>query len=132
MAVHHGNDGVVKISTNDVGEVQEWTYDEEDVAPAELTSMGDTTATPIASGCKRGKGTVSCILDEADTTGQNAFFGIGDTVALKLYGEGDAVADMEYSGSVVVRTVGRVSNKAELNKITFGFDGVLTRAAVSA
>ena len=55
MAIAHGNDGSVKSGTNAVLEVQKWDYAEEDVAPAEATAMGDTEATPIASGCKRGK-----------------------------------------------------------------------------
>jgi len=130
MTIYHGNDGVVKVSTNTVGEVQEFTYDEEDVAMAEQTSMGDTIATPVASGCKRGKGTVSCLLDEDDTNGQLALLVVGATVDLNLYGEGAAAGDFEYGGNVVITGVSRAVSKSELNKITFSFNGVLTRAAV--
>ena len=95
--IAHGNDGIVKIGSNAVAEVQNWSYDEEDIAVVEKSSMGDTEAVPYASGCKRGAGAIECLWDNGDTTGQDVLLP-GASVALKLYPEGDTSGDTEYSG----------------------------------
>jgi hypothetical protein len=130
MAVHHGNDGIVKIATASVAEVQNWNYEEKDISIVEKTSMGDTAASYLPSGCKAGSGSVECVLDEADATGQKAMTP-GATVALKLYPEGSGAGSAEYSGSVVIESVAISGPKDGLNTASFKFLGVLTRATVS-
>ncbi len=133
MAVKHGNEGVVEVASNAVTEVQSWTYDQEDVAPAEITSMGDTEATPLMSGCIRGKGTISVLLDEADSTGQVALdtaVGSDTGVVLHLYGEGKT-GSYEYTGTAKITKDGRNVDKSKPNEMTFEFVGVLTRTAIS-
>jgi len=130
MAVYHGNNGVVKIGSDVVAEVQNWEYNEADVALLELTSMGDTAATYQNSGCVSGEGSVECVLDEDDTA-QTAV-AAGATASLKLYAEGTAVDDFEYSGTVAVESLSRGTSKDGWPTFKFTFKGKLTRAAVSA
>ena len=129
MSVAHGNSGIVKSGANAVAEVQNWNYEESDVAVVELTSMGDTAASYLASGCKRGSGSVECYLDEADTNGQLTL-APGSSVTVALYPEGETSGDAEYSGTVIVETVGRSGPKDGPNTISFSFQGVLTRGTV--
>lgn len=129
MAVAHGNSGIVKSGANNVVEVQNWSYEESDVAVVELTSMGDSEASYLGSGCKRGSGSVECYLDEADATGQLTLTP-GASVAVALYPEGDASTKAEYAGTVIVESVARSGPKDGPNAITFSFQGVLTRGTV--
>ena len=130
MSLAHGNDGVVKISANDVLEVQNWSYDEEDIAVVEKASMGDTAAVPYASGCKRGGGSIQCLWDDGDTTGQDLIIP-GASLTLGLYPEGDASTDIEYAGTVIVVNRNIKVDKSGLNTISFTFQGVLTKGAVA-
>lgn len=130
MGVHHGNDGIVKIDANSVAEVQSWNYEEKDVSIVEKTSMGDTEASYLPSGCKAGSGTVECLLDEADANGQRMMTP-GASVGLKLYPEGDTAGDAEYSGTAVIDSVAISGPKDGLNTISLKFMGVLTRTLVS-
>ena len=129
MSAKHGNSGIVKISTNSVAEVQKWDYEDRDVSVQEKTSMGDTEAAYLASGCKGGGGTVECLLDATDANGQAAMTP-GSTVTLKLYPAGDTSGDKEFSGSAIIETRRIEVAKDGLNKITFGYRGVLTEGTV--
>lgn len=133
MAVKHGNDGSVAVGANTVAEIQDWSYETEDVNPAEITSMGDTSATPLPSGCVRGKGSIRCLLDETDTNGQVALdTAVADQsgVTLHLYGEG-AAGSYEYTGTAYLKKSARNVDKTKPNEIAFNFDGVLTRTAIT-
>lgn len=130
MAVQHGNDGIVKIETDAVAEVQKWSYEEEDVALAPKTSMGDTEETYLPSGCKRGSGSIECLFDDADTTGQDLLV-LGSPVALKLYPANDISGDVEYTGNVYVEKRSVEVGKEDPNAIKFDFKGVLTKGTVA-
>lgn len=129
MTVAHGNSGIVKSGANSVAEVQSWSYEESDVAVVELTSMGDAAASYLASGCKRGSGSIECYLDEADTDGQLTLTP-GASVTVALYPEGDASGKTEYTGTVIVETVSRSGPKDGPNAVTFSYQGALTRGTV--
>ena len=129
MAVYHGNNGVVKISSDTMAEVQEWSYKEADANPVRRGAMGDTSETTVASGMKRGSGSVVCRLDEDDTA--QVAVGAGDTVSLSLYGEGTDTGDFGYTGSVVVIEVDRSVKYTDDPAFSFTFENVLTRAAVA-
>ena len=131
MALAHGNDGIVKVADADILEVQNFSYDEEDIAVVEKASMGDTAAVPYPSGCKRGGGSIECLWDDADTTGQDLIIP-GASLAVKLQPEGDEATDVEYTGTVVVLTRNIKVDRTGLNLISFTFQGVLTKGAVSA
>ena len=129
MAVHHGNDGIVKVGANAVAEIQSWSYEEKDVAVVEKTSMGDTAASYLPSGTKGGSGSVECLIDEADANGQNSLTA-GASVTLALYPEGDQSGDVEYTGTAIIETVARSGEKAGINTVSFNFMGALTRGTV--
>jgi hypothetical protein len=131
MSLAHGNDGTAKVATADILELQSWTYDEEDIAVVEKSSMGDTAAVPYPSGCKRGGGQIECLWDDGDTTGQDLMIP-GASLAVKLQPEGDATTDIEYTGTVVILSKGLKVEKAGLNTVSFAFQGVLAKGAVSS
>jgi len=130
MSYHHGNEGVVKVGANSIAEVQEWAYEESDAAVLEKTSMGDSAAEYIAAGCKRGGGSVNCLLDETDTDGQNALTA-GASVTLNLYPSGADTGNTYWSGTVIIETVSMSGGKAGFEERTFTFRGVLTSGTVS-
>ena len=93
--------------------------------------MGDTAEVPYPSGCKRGGGSIECLWDDGDATGQDLIIP-GASLAVKLQPEGDVAADIEYTGTVVVVNRNIKVDKTGLNTISFTFQGVLTKGAVSA
>lgn len=129
MSLAHGNDGVVKVGSDVLLEVQNWSYDEEDIAVVGKSSMGDTAEVPYPSGCKRGSGSIECLWDDGDTTGQDVLLP-GASVTLALYPEGAVSTDIEYTGTAVVVSKGLKSDKTTLNAVSFTFQGVLTKGAV--
>ena len=129
MAKTHGNEGTVKLTTNQVSETQGWTYEEGDVDVQEPASMGDTEVTVKASGIKAGGGTVECLWDASDTNGQEAMT-VGASVTLNLYPEGDVSADVYYGGTAIITSLSRGSNVRGMVTVAFTFRGVLARAVV--
>lgn len=116
MATFSGNGGVVKIGSNTVAEVTDFTV-EESVTPYEDTAMGDTWRSHIAaSGFKEWTAKVTCWWDDTDTNGQEAMT-LGASVSLKLYTEGDSASDDEITGTASVTKIGVSANK----------DGIVTR-----
>lgn len=104
MACYKGKDGVIKVTgegastQQTVGQITEFSI-EETVDTIECTHMGDTTRTfsPTFN-----TWTVSAVVRwDPDDAGQGEF-GIGDTVTIALYPEGDSTGDTEWSGSAIV------------------------------
>lgn len=132
MSKYHGNSGVIEIvASNALAEVQSWDYNEEDVNIADGSAMGDTAEVPVASGCKRGSGSIECYWDDADANGQDQL-AVGDTVTVTLYPSGTATGKTKYSGSVVVSKRGIKGGKEGFDMINFEYKGVLTESTVSA
>lgn len=129
MSVQHGNDGIVKIATNAVAEVQKWSYEEEDVALAPITSMGDTEETYLPSGCKRGAGSIECLFDDADTNGQDLLV-LGSPTEIKLYPANDVSGDVEYTGNIYIEKNSIEVGKEDPNTVKFEFKGALTKGTV--
>jgi hypothetical protein len=127
---YHGNTGAVKLTTNAVAAVEEFSYTEEDPAVVERAPMGSTAVTPVASGAAKGSGSITCVFDHDDATGQEAL-GTGDTVTLNLYPGGDTAGREKFSGSAVVTGLEISASKSDDVKATFNFAGVLTRSTVS-
>ena len=114
MGTHHGKAGSVKIGTDAVLEVTQFTLKEE-ADLAEVTVMGDASKTYLV-GTKGWDGSISCFWDETDSTGQEALT-VGATVALKLYPEGSGTGAKYYYGNAIVKDV----------SIGVPKDGVVTR-----
>jgi len=125
MAISIGNSGVVKIGTHVVAQVTGWAYDESDVAPIAHQAIGDTSVTHIASGVIDGSGSVNCVFDVADTTGQGAMTA-GAQVALELHAEGTAVGTPKLTGTVLITQVGKSGAINALLPVNFTYVGALT------
>jgi hypothetical protein len=122
MANHAGKDGIVKIGTNIVAEIKEWSIEES-------ATFEDTTSMPNTSGYKtfthtfsEWNGTLTCMWDETDTDGQGACT-IGASVNLRVYPEGDATGDKYYSGTALISGITRTGAVDGMVTATFSFKG---------
>lgn len=131
MATYHGKNGVVKVSTNKVVEVTQFSHTET-AETADDTAMGDDWRSH-KPGLNAATGSVTCHWDPSDTDGQVALE-VGASVALKLYPSGDGVGDHEISCTATVTSVGVQSQLEGIVSQTFDYqaNGEVTKAAVSA
>jgi len=99
MANHKGSEGYVKVGSNTIAEVRDWSFTVTSDT-VEDTTMGDSARTykPTLTSAS---GSITCYWDEADTTGQGAMTA-GSEVTLNLYPEGDTSGDTYYTGSVII------------------------------
>ena len=89
MSTRHGKDGVVKVGSVTIAEIDNWSLNSQ-AAVANDTAMGDTWETHIPSKTINSwNGSLTCHYDPTDLTGQGAL-DVGVSVTLKLYGEGTA------------------------------------------
>jgi len=118
MATHKGSEGVVKVGSNTVAEVRDWsiTITSDTV---EDTTMGDSARTYKPS-LTSASGSISCYWDETDTTGQNAMTA-GAEVTLNLYPEGDTSGDHYYTASVIITEEGASASFDGMVERTFSF-----------
>ena len=130
MASHHGKNGIVKFSTNSVGEVDKWSCDES-VDTADSTAMGDTARTHIA-GIPGWSGSFSAKYDPADTNGQVAAT-IGASVSLGLYSDGGATGKKYLSGTATITKRTIDADMGDMVKISCEFlgNGALSISTVS-
>lgn len=129
MAVHHGKNGKVKLTSNTVAETTRWTLSET-VETADTTAQGDTAQTHIA-GIPGWSGTIEGNYDPADTNGQSALT-IGASVTIGFYSDGDGAGKTYFSGTA---TVTGISREVSMNdRVTFSINvlgnGTLTKSTV--
>lgn len=115
MATHSGVDGVIKVGSNAVAEVQDWSVNSA-MDTIDDTQQSDTWVTHLP-GKKSWSGQLTAAWDETDTSGQEAL-AIGASVTLNLYPEGASTGDTYWSGTATVTGIG----------ITVPKNGLLTRA----
>ncbi len=129
MATHTGKDGVVKVGANDVAEVCSFSLNET-ADTVEDTTMGDAARTHIVT-LTSFDGSLDVYWDETDTNGQIAL-GVGSSVTLALYPEGDASGATYYSGTALVTSVGKSSSFDGMveQSISVQGTGALTTATV--
>ena len=129
MATHTGSQGTVKVGSNAVAELKNWTLDQSQDT-VETTKLGDTTKT-FSVTQSSSSGTMDCFWDETDTSGQGAMT-IGATVTLNLYPEGATSGDTYYTGSAIINSVGVAQAHDGIVERTFGFQvtGAVTIATV--
>lgn len=118
MATHTGSAGTVKVGSNAVAEVKNWTLDQSQDT-VETTKLGDTVKTFSATQSSS-SGTMDCFWDETDTSGQGAMT-IGTTVVLNLYPEGADSGDTYYSGSAIINSIGVSQSHDGIVERAFGF-----------
>ncbi len=120
MATFNGNSGVVKIGSNAVAEVLDFSVDES-ANTVDDTVLGDTASTH-KSGLNSWSGSVNCYWDDTDTNGQVALT-IGASVALALLPEGATTGDAEYSGTATITGIGRAVANDSIITQSFSYVG---------
>ena len=130
MANHKGSEGYVKVGSNTVSEVRDWslTISSDTV---EDTTMGDSSRT-YKSSLTSASGSVTCYWDETDTTGQGAMTA-GSEVTLNLYPEGADSGDTYYTMSAIITEEGASASFDGMVEATFSFqaNGAVTTSTVA-
>lgn len=129
MATHSGKDGIVKVGANPVAEVRSFSLNET-ADTVEDTTMGDSARTHIVT-LTSFDGSLDVYWDETDTNGQVAL-GIGSSVTLDLYPEGDGAGATYYTGTASVTSVNKSSSFDGMveQSISVQGNGPLTTATV--
>lgn len=129
MATHSGKDGIVKVGANPVAEVRSFSLNET-ADTVEDTTMGDSARTHIVT-LTSFDGSLDVYWDETDTNGQVAL-GVGSSVTLDLYPEGDGAGATYYTGTVSVTSVNKSSSFDGMveQSISVQGNGPLTTATV--
>jgi len=129
MATHKGSEGVVKVGSNTVAEVRDWsiTITSDTV---EDTTMGDSARTYKPS-LTSATGSISAYWDETDATGQGAMTA-GSEVTLNLYPEGDGAGDTYYTASVIITEEGASASFDGMVEASYSFaaNGAVTTTTV--
>ena len=129
MATHKGSEGVVKIGSNTIAEVRDWsiTISSDTV---EDTTMGDSARTYKPS-LTSATGSISAYWDETDATGQGAMTA-GSEVTLNLYPEGDGAGDTYYTASVIITEEGASASFDGMVEASYSFaaNGAVTTTTV--
>jgi hypothetical protein len=129
MATHKGSEGVVKVGSNTVAEVRDWsiTISSDTV---EDTTMGDSARTYKPS-LTSATGSISAYWDETDATGQGAMTA-GSEVTLNLYPEGDGAGDTYYTASVIITEEGASASFDGMVEASYSFaaNGAVTTTTV--
>lgn len=128
MTTYVGNDGIVKVSSDSIGELRSWSL-EESADTIEDTVMGDTWKSRQSSH-KSFSGSADVYWDPDDTA-QTALT-IGSEVTLKLYPEGDTSGDVELTGSAIVTGLTTSASHDGMVETSFTFEGngALTKGTV--
>ena len=129
MATFAGNDGVVKIGSDTLGEVKEFSVTEV-AETVEDTSMGDTWRSHKV-GLKSWTGSMTCHFDDTDTAQGNLT--VGASVTLNLQPEGSTTGDYLLTGTATVTEVGTSNTIDGIVERSFSFsgNGELTISTVS-
>lgn len=129
MATHKGSEGVVKVGSNTVAEVRDWSITIS-ADTVEDTSMGDAARTYKPS-LTSASGSISVYWDETDTTGQGAMTA-GSEVTLNLYPEGDGAGATYYTLSAIITEEGASASFDGMVEASFAFsaNGAVTTTTV--
>lgn len=118
MAVHKGSEGYVKVASNTVAEVKDWSLTET-AETIDTTSMGDAARSYVPS-LTTASGSISVHWDETDSTGQGAMT-VGSEVTLNLYPEGADTGDTYATFSAIITEAGVSAAFDGLVEATFSF-----------
>ena len=130
MALHKGSEGVVKIGSNTIAEVRDWSL-EETAETIDSTELSDSAKT-FEVGTTSWSGSLNCFWDEPDTTGQGACT-VGASVTLNLYPEGATTGDTYATGTALINSLSKSGGIDGLVEASFSFQGTgaLTWGTVS-
>lgn len=129
MSVYHGNAGTVTVGANTLIKIKSWqaniTAD-----TAETTGMGDASKSYLA-GQKDGSGSVTCLLDHDDTTGQDAL-AEGATVTITMYPGGNSSGRKKLTATnCIITSLDMSGDMGGVPEITFSFVGPIVKAEVT-
>lgn len=119
MATFKGKDGVVKVGSNAIGEIRNFSV-EESADTIEDTSMGDTARTYVDS-LTQFTASIDALFDDTDTA-QTALT-IGSTATFSFLPEGDSSGKYSLSGSGIVTSISRSQSYDGLVEISFSLQG---------
>jgi len=120
MAAITGVAGTVKAATNTIAEIVSFSVDQSAniISDSELT---DAVETSIA-GRTSWSGTVECMWDDADTTGQGSMT-IGSSLTFAFLPEGATAASAEYEGTGIVESRGLAISDESMITQSFSIKG---------
>ena len=119
MATFKGKDGVVKVGSNAIGEIRNFSV-EESADTIEDTSMGDTARTYVDS-LTQFTASIDALFDDTDTA-QTALT-IGSTATFSFLPEGDSSGKYSLSGSGIVTGITRSQSFDNMVEISFSLQG---------
>jgi hypothetical protein len=119
MATFKGKDGVVKVGSNAIGEVRNFSI-EETADTIEDTSMGDAART-YKDSLTSFTASVDALFDDTDTA-QTAMT-IGSEATFSFLPEGDSSGDYSMSGTGIVTGISRSQSYDGLVEISFSMQG---------
>ena len=120
MANHKGSEGVVKVGSNTVAEVRDWSISET-AETIDDTTMGDSARTRQV-GLTSCSGSLTAFWDETDTTGQGAMT-VGSAITLNLYPEGETTGDSYATVSAIITEEGKSATMDGMVEATFSWEG---------
>lgn len=120
MANHKGSEGVVKVGSNTVAEVRDWSISET-AETIDDTTMGDSARTRQV-GLTSCSGSITAFWDETDTTGQGAMT-VGSAITLNLYPEGETTGDSYATVSAIITEEGKSATMDGMVEATFSWEG---------
>ncbi|MEM8499890.1 MAG: hypothetical protein AAF542_17840 [Pseudomonadota bacterium] len=132
MATKHGRKGLVKVGSATVAQVKNWEFTEtaDEIDTTVMNPAGDKSSDP---GGVETSGSMLCLFDTADATGQGALT-VGAVVTLELYTGPDSTGEVYYS-TTTAKVMSR-SSAADVGamverNINFKADGAMTENTVS-
>ena len=99
MGTLTGVGGIVTVGGNAVAEINGWSFDES--ATAIGSSNIATAAETNLAGKTSWSGSIECMWDKADATGQGAMT-IGATLTVVFKPEGATIGDQIYTGTAII------------------------------
>ena len=120
MANVIGNHGTVKIGTNVVAEVTEFSISRS-VATADDTAIGDEWKTHKV-GTGEWSGSVSCYWDDSDISGQGVM-ALGASVELHLLPAGPGIGNKDYTGTATITSIENSVKQDSIVTASFSFVG---------
>ena len=120
MANHKASEGTVKIGSNPVAEIRDYSM-EQTANTIETTQIGYANKT-FVSGQVSSSGSMTCFWDETDTNGQVAM-AVGNEVELNIYPEGSDSGASYYGLTALITSVGVSASVDGLVERSFGFQG---------
>ncbi len=120
---YHGKNGALSLGGTNIAMLTSWTLTE-NADTVECTAMGDTSRKYMV-GIKGFEGSAECVWTNDDQSGHIAGFTVGTEYAGIFYVDDNtsAVADLKYSGQVIVTSIEVSAAMDDVVRATVNFQG---------